>query len=177
MTHETGGASGSPKRGFLQCHGCAAAALAIAIVTGGPVHADVRVNGDVTAVRVEATTSNVADVLSALESAFHLRVKTSVVLDSSVGGTFTGSLTHVVSRLLEDYNYFIRRQAGEIEVTVVGSKGDRAIAVEQPRMPAGYGLALQSRALPNNSPPQRTNNSAPQRTNNSAPQRTKNSAP
>jgi len=154
MTHETGGASGSLKRWSLDWHDCATAALAIAIVivTGVPVHADVRVTGDVTAVRVEATKSNVAEVLVALESAFHLRVNTSLVLDSSVGGTFTGSLTQVVSRLLEGHNYFIRRQASEIEVTVVGIKGDRAIAVERPRPPAGYGLALQqSRALTNNS--------------------------
>jgi len=164
MTHETGGASGALKRWFLQCHGCAAAALAIAIVTGGPAHADVRVNGDVSAVRVEATTSNVAEVLAALESAYHVRVNTVVVLDSSVGGTFTGSLTQVVSRLLEGYNYFIRRRASEIEVTVVGSRGDQAIAVEQLRPSAGYGLAVRPQTSSrNNSPPQRTINSVPLR--------------
>src|SRR5262249_48763295 len=143
MTCETGGASGSLKRTFLDWQGCAA--LAIAIATASPVHADVRVTGDVTAVRVEATRSNVAQVLSALESVFRLRVNTSVTLDRSVGGSFTGSLTEVVSRLLEGHNYFIRRQAGEIEVTVVGVKGDRAIAAERPRTSAGYGLALHAR--------------------------------
>ena len=153
MTCETGGASGSLKRTFLDWQGCAAAALAIAAATASPVHADVRVTGDVTAVRVEATRSNVAEVLSALESVFRLRVNTSVTLDRSVGGSFTGSLTEVVSRLLEGHNYFIRRQAGEIEVTVVGIKGDRAIAAEQPRPSGGYGLA-QSRTPANNSQPQ-----------------------
>jgi hypothetical protein len=154
MTWQTGSASSPRKRWFLDWQGCAAAALAIAIVTASPVHADVRVNGDVTALRVEAANSNVAEVLSALASVCHLRVNTSVVLDSPVGGTFTGSLTQVASRLLEGHNYFIRRQAGEIEVTVVGIKGDRAIAAERPRPAAGYGLA-QSRASTNNSTPQK----------------------
>lgn len=152
MTHETGGASGTLKRWFWRDY--AAAILAIMIVTGGPVHADVRVNGDTTAVRVEATKSNVAEVLSALESTFHLRVNTSVILDGSVGGTFTGSLREVVARLLEGHNYFIRRQASEIEVTVVGTKGDRAIPIERPQPSAGYGFARQSRGLTNNSKPQ-----------------------
>ena len=155
MTDETGGASGPPRRRLSEWHGCVAAAVAVALVTATPLHADVRLNGDVTAVRVEATNSNVAEVLASLESAFHLRVNTSVILDGSVGGTFTGSLTEVVSRLLEGHNYFMRRQAGEIEVTVVGIKGDRAIAAERPRPSAGYGLAVQARTLTNNSKPQR----------------------
>jgi hypothetical protein len=156
MNHQTIGPRSLLKRRGLDWRARIAAALAGVIVTAGTVHAEVRVNGDVTAVRVEATESNVAEVLFALETAFHFRVNTSVALDSSVGGTFTGSLTQVVSRLLEGHNYFIRRQASEIEVTVVGIKGDRAIAVERPRPPAGYGLALQqSRALTNNSKPQK----------------------
>ena len=154
MTHETGGPSGFLKRGFMERQHCVAAALAFAIVTASPVHADVRVTGDVAAVRVEATNANVAEVLSALESAFRFRINAPVVLDHPVGGTFTGSLTQVLARMLEGYNYFIRREAGEIEVIVVGIKGDRAIAAERPRTSAGYGLALHSRTT-NNATPQK----------------------
>ena len=92
-------------------------------------------NGDARAVQVDATQSNVAEVLSALESIFRLRVNTSTVLDRSVSGTFTGSLAQILSRVLQGYNYFIRHQATEIEVTVIGPQGDRAAAVARPRLP------------------------------------------
>jgi hypothetical protein len=47
-------------------------------------------------------------------------VNTSVVLDRAVSGTFTGSLAQVLSRLLEDHNYFIKWQATAIEMIVKG---------------------------------------------------------
>jgi hypothetical protein len=141
----------------LARHNCAAAVLALAIViaTAVTVHAEVGVNGDTTAVRVDATQSNVAEILSALESAFQFRVNTSVVLDRAVSGTFTGSLAQVLSRLLEGHNYFIRRQATEIEVTVIGMQGDRAVAVEPPRPPSAYSLAAGWRGLTNNTKPRK----------------------
>jgi hypothetical protein len=128
------GQSSLPKRRFPDWRDRAAAALAIVIVTAGTVHAEVRVNGDASALQVAATESNVAEVLSALESAFRLRLKTPIVLDRAIGGTFTGSLAQILPRMLEGYDYFIRWQANEIEVTVIGLKGERA-AVDQRRRP------------------------------------------
>src|ERR1700686_2709300 len=113
MTHETVGPRSLLKRRFLDWRDRAAAALAVVIVTAGTVHAEVRVNGDAGALRVVATQSNVAEVLSALESSFRLRVNTPMVLDRAVSGTFTGSLAQILSRMLHDYNYIIRWQATE----------------------------------------------------------------
>jgi hypothetical protein len=118
------------------------AALAVVIVMAGTVHAEVRVNGDASALQVVATQSNVAEVLSALESEFRLQVKTPIVLDRAIGGTFTGSLAQILRRILEDYNYFIRWQATEIEVTVIGLTGDRAAVVQRPRPPKSPAMSL-----------------------------------
>jgi hypothetical protein len=142
MTHETVGPRSLPKRRFLDWRDRVAAALAVVIVTAGTVHAEVRVNGDASALQVVATQSNVAEVLSALESAFRLRVNTPMVLDRPVSGTFTGSLAQILSRMLQDCNYFIRWQATEIEVTVIGLKGDRAAVVQQPRPPKSPAMSL-----------------------------------
>lgn len=142
MTHETVGPRSLLKRRFLDWRDRAAAALAVVIVTAGTVHAEVRVNGDAGALRVVATQSNVAEVLSALESSFRLRVNTPMVLDRAVSGTFTGSLAQILSRMLHDYNYIIRWQATEIEVTVIALQGDRAVAVAPPRLPTGSSPAL-----------------------------------
>lgn len=140
MNHQTIGPRSLLKRRGLDWCARIAAALAVVIVTAGTVHAEVRVNGDARAVQVDATQSNVGEVLSALQSAFRLRVKTSMVLDRAVSGTFTGSLAQILPRMLQGYNYFIRRQEIEIEVTVIG-QGDRAAAIARPRLSAAS-LAL-----------------------------------
>src|SRR6202140_2176378 len=140
--HETIGRSSLPKRRFPDWRDRAVAALAVVIVTAGTVHAEVRVNGDAGALQVAATQSNVAEVLSALESAFRLRVKTPIVLDRAIGGTFTGPLAQILRRMLEDYNYVIRWQATEIEVTVIGLKGDRTAVVQRPRPPKSPAMSL-----------------------------------
>lgn len=112
----------------------AAAAFALLIMAAGSIHAEVRVSGEARAVQLDATGSTVSEALSALESAFRLRVKATAVLDRPIGGTYAGSLSEVLSRVLHDYNYFIRRQGTEIEVTVLGLQGDYAAATQQPRM-------------------------------------------
>jgi hypothetical protein len=142
MTHETVGRNSLPKRRLPDWRDRATAALAVVIVTAGTVHAEVRVNGAASALQVVATQSNIAEVLSALESAFRLQVHTPIVLDRAIGGTFTGPLAQILRRMLEDYNYFIRWQATEIEVTVIGLTGDRAAAVQGPRPPTSPAMSL-----------------------------------
>jgi hypothetical protein len=109
----------------------AASAFAALIVAASTVHADVRVSGDVEAVQLNASRSNVGEVLSALESAFRLRVNTSIVLDKPIGGTYSGSLAQVLPRILQGYNYVIRSQPTEVEVTVIAQQGDHAAAVQR----------------------------------------------
>ena len=140
ISHETVGRGILQKPRLLDWRNRAAAALAVAIVTAGTVHAEVRVNGDARAVQLDATQSNVAEVLSALATAYGLRVKTSRALDRPVGGTYSGSLAQIVSRMLEGYNYFIRHQASEIEVTVIGLQGDPPAA--RPRPPPNPAMSL-----------------------------------
>ena len=142
MTHETVGPSSLLKRRILYWRDRAASALAVLVVTAGTVHADVRVSGDARAIRLDVTQSNVAEVLSALESAFQLRINTSIALDKPVGGTYAGSLAQVLSQILQGYNYFVRWRSTEIEVTVIAGQDDRAAAVQRPRLPPGISPAL-----------------------------------
>jgi hypothetical protein len=109
----------------------AVSAFAALIVTAGTVHADVRVSGDIEAVQLNASRSNVGEVLSALERAFRLRVNASTVLDKPIGGTYSGSLAQVLPRILQGYNYVIRSQSTEVEVTVIAQQGDHAAAVQR----------------------------------------------
>jgi hypothetical protein len=127
----------SPPRCRLSWHELAAAAFAIAIltVTTVAVHAEVRVNGNATALRIDASQSQVAEILSALGPTFHVRVTASIALDKHINGRYTGSLGQLLSRVLDGYNYVIKRQGTAIEVVVIGTRGDRAVAVE-PLKPA-----------------------------------------
>ena len=74
-------------------------------------------------------------------------VNASVVLDRAVSGTFTGSLAQELSRLPEGHNYFIKWQATEIEMIVIGLQRDRAVSIERPRLPPGHSLALPPEAV------------------------------
>ena len=141
-SYETAGGSSLPKHRLMYWRDRAAAALAVVIVTAGTVHAEVRVSGDIRAVQLDATQSNVAEVLSALATAYGLRVKTSRALDRPVGGTFTGSLPQILPRMLEGYNYFIRHRASEIEVTVIGLQGDPPVARPRPPPPPNPAMSL-----------------------------------
>jgi hypothetical protein len=69
-----------------------------------------------------------------------------MVLDRAVSGTFTGSLAQILSRMLQDCNYLIKWQATEIEVTVIGPKGDRAAVVQRPRPPNNPAMSLSESA-------------------------------
>jgi hypothetical protein len=142
MTDQTVGASSLRKRRYLDWRVSIAAALAVVVVTAGTVRGEVRLNGDAGAVRLDATRSNVAEVLSALESAFGLRINTPVVLDRAVSGTFTGSLAQILSHVLQGYNYVVRRQTTEIEVTIIALPGDRAAAVARPPRPTSPAMSL-----------------------------------
>src|ERR1700734_658976 len=64
----------------------------------------VRIEGDAGALRVDVHLTTIADALSALGS-FNVRFHSSVGLDEVLDGTYTGSLGHVVGRLLDGYNY------------------------------------------------------------------------
>jgi hypothetical protein len=66
-------------------------------------HAQVQVEGTPAAVHVTTDKDAIPDVLSAFEAASNLRYRTSVPLDGKVSNIYSGSLTHVISRLLGGY--------------------------------------------------------------------------
>jgi hypothetical protein len=86
------------------------------------VQAEVRVEGTAAAVQVTTDKDAIPDVLSAFETPFNLRYHTSVPLDGNVSGIYSGSLTHVISRLLGGYDYVIAHDRGTIEIVVSGKR-------------------------------------------------------
>src|SRR5262245_60349141 len=72
--------------------------LLVAVTLGASAtygRAEVSIHGDRDAVRIEASKASLSEVLSALESTFSIRHRTSVPLDQSISGTYRGSVRHV----------------------------------------------------------------------------------
>jgi hypothetical protein len=96
--------------------------------------ADVRVQGEPKAVLVEMNQTSIADVLSALTSAFDIQYRSSVALDENVNGTISGSLREVIAHLLEGYNYIVRGADTNQRFVIIifGRRGDQAIPAPVP---------------------------------------------
>ena len=92
--------------------------------------AEVRVEGNPAALRVTSSGDALSEILSAFGASFAVRVRSAVPLDEVISGAYAGSLPHVVSRLLRDYNYVIKQDQGSSEIMVFGRKGEVVVAPE-----------------------------------------------
>jgi hypothetical protein len=109
----------SDARGGLQC------------VQGGPV-----------ALQLDVRQTTIAAVLSALSEAFKVSYHSSVPLNEIRDGTYEGSPGYVISRVLDGYNYVIKRENSNLEVIIFNKRGKQAAPgpiiseVSQRRQPA-----------------------------------------
>lgn len=95
-----------------------ASALAVA-------HAEVRVQGNADAIRVEAHDATVAQVLTALKQQHDINVRGGVG-NKLVSGTFEGPLHYVLARLLEGHDYVIVHNGGALELVVLSEEPPQA---------------------------------------------------
>ena len=108
--------------------------LAMALTCGfaTAAAAEVRVEGSRAAVRVTTSQDAIADVLSALAVNFNVQYRTAIVLDAAANPSYSGSVGQVIARLLDGYNYIIKRDQESTEVVVFGKRGEMAIPPKAP---------------------------------------------
>jgi hypothetical protein len=108
---------------------CAAALLAAAFASGvvGAARAEVNVAGTPEAVRVTADHAAVADVLAAVAASFKVKYRSAIALDSPADAAYAGSFAQVIARLLDGYNYVVKREPAVTEIVVFGRRGEVAI--------------------------------------------------
>jgi hypothetical protein len=94
--------------------------------------AEVRIEGNAAAMHVGTSQDTIADVLSALGTAFKLRYRTAVPLSAAAGPAYSGSVREVIARLLDGYTYVVRADQETIEITVISSPGQVAILPPTP---------------------------------------------
>jgi hypothetical protein len=115
--------------------------------SGAPA-ASLQLNGDPASVRLQTRHTSVANALAALGAAYHVSIRSTVMLDELRDGTYAGSLRYVIARLLDGYNYVIEEdRATTLDVLIVGKSDGKATpaptmpVVRQHRVPVTYRIS------------------------------------
>src|SRR4051812_44807207 len=103
----------------------AAAATLILFVQGG-AFAETKVEGTADALRVETSDSPIEEVLTSLREALDLEYRTSIELSQPISGTYRGSLSRVLARVLDGYDFVLKNSSEKTELVVLGRKGTAA---------------------------------------------------
>jgi hypothetical protein len=93
--------------------------------------AEVAVDGDRDQMQVTADNDTVDQVLEALGQTGNLHYSSSLPLTKVIGGSFSGSLGHVLSRVLVGFDFVVHYNPQGVELFVYGESG--ATSVPPPR--------------------------------------------
>jgi hypothetical protein len=106
-----------------------------ALMCGLPVlaRAEVHVEGSPAAVRVTTSEDAISDVLSAFAATFNVRYRSAIPLNAAANATYSGSFAQVISRLLDGYNYVIKKDQETTEIVVFGKRGEVVLPSVAPR--------------------------------------------
>jgi hypothetical protein len=104
-----------------------------------PAGAEVRVTGQLDAVSIEVRDAPIEDVLVALGQSFGLQHRSAAPLARRISGTYKGSLSRVLRRVLDGYDFVLKSDSERLEVVVIGAPaadGQPSAAVASPNVPA-----------------------------------------
>src|SRR5262245_55158646 len=93
--------------------------IALAALPAGSAAAEVNVTGDSKAVQIEAHDASIEDVMAALGASFGLQYRGTATLDRRITGSYRGTLQHVIRRVLDGYDFIMKTNVDDIEVTVL----------------------------------------------------------
>lgn len=104
---------------MVRAFGSLIVASTVLVGVGGPVSAEVRVDGKREAVHLEARDASLQEVLAALHDRFDLRYRSEDALQAPTTGVFDGPLLRVAARLLDGYDYAMKVTPQGIDVLVL----------------------------------------------------------
>ena len=108
--------------GQVRVAGCVVIALGLLCARPDASRAELRIEGDETALRVIADQAPVSEILEALRAKFRLRYR-AVDSDRHVTGTISGTLHRVVVRLLDGHDFVVQRSAQGVEILQLAPRG------------------------------------------------------
>ena len=119
--------------------GLAALGLAcLAALSATQADAEVRVDGGRDEMQVRVENDTVGHVLEALGQNVSLHYRSAAPLNKVIGGSFSGSMEQVLSRVRAGYDFVVRYNLQAVEILVVGKSGAALIptpAVENSPQP------------------------------------------
>jgi hypothetical protein len=98
--------------------------LLVTALHGNSVRAEVRVQGALEDVRLEASNATATEILAALSERFELRVR-GATANRRFTGTYEGTLRHVLARILVGYDYVIKPNGASIDLIVLSTGAPR----------------------------------------------------
>lgn len=84
--------------------------------------AEVVVEGNAESMRLEAKRATIVQILAALRTEFGIRYRAGIADTRPVTGDFVGSLDQVVARVLDDYDYVVKRSPDVVEIVLVSQR-------------------------------------------------------
>src|ERR1044072_7186632 len=104
-----------------------AVATAMSLCGVSVTSAEIRIEGTRDALRISTAQEPVSEGLATLARSFAIRYRSSIALDAAAGMKYSGTLLEVTSRLLEQYNYVLKRDQDETEIIILGKRTPAAI--------------------------------------------------
>jgi hypothetical protein len=89
-------------------------------------NAEIAVDGDRDQMRVSVDNDTVGRALDALEQKGNLQYHSATPLNKVIGGSFSGSLAHVLSRILVGFDFIVHYGPQGVEIFVYGASGETA---------------------------------------------------
>jgi hypothetical protein len=100
------------------------AVLSLVLICAAPAKAapEVQISGGADNIVLRARNATMAEVLSGIHSALDIGIEATGSPARQFTGTYSGSLRHVLSRLLEGENYVIRASASGVDIIFIGPR-------------------------------------------------------
>ena len=88
----------------------------------------VRLQGNAQSLRLEVRDSTITAVLAAMGRAFNVQYRSTTALDDHITGTYAGSLTRIIARVLDGYDYVIKYETSAVDVVIFGRSQGRPVS-------------------------------------------------
>jgi hypothetical protein len=102
------------------------------VVVSTSALAELRVGGNANAVTIDAQNTPIREILDTLGKTFDVRFQSTANLEKQITGTYEGSLSKVLIRILEGYSVVMKTSKEGIQVTVLGTKNASGAAAVSP---------------------------------------------
>jgi hypothetical protein len=106
----------------------AATALLMACAISGSAYAEVRVSGNENDIALHANNATVAEILSGVQSALHIKILLKGSIPRQITGDYSGSLRRVLSRLMDGTSYIVSSNLDGLVITVLAQTSSRPAA-------------------------------------------------